>query len=118
LLAGVVLVATAGPCGVGAQSPTLAISGATLIDGNGGQPVPDAVVLVSDGRIVSAGPRAGVEIPAAATVIDAKGKFVLPGLIDTNVHLSLYGGWRIATKRSRAITRVSARSCSRPLSCN
>ena len=69
-----------------------AIVGATLIDGNGGPPVADAVVVVSNGRITAAGPRASVTIPAGATTIDGAGKFVMPGLVDTNVHLSLYGG--------------------------
>ncbi len=75
-----------------AQSPVLVISGATLIDGTGGPAVGDAVVVVSDGTITAAGPRATVRVPADATVIDGKGKYLLPGLIDTNVHLSLYGG--------------------------
>jgi imidazolonepropionase-like amidohydrolase len=75
-----------------AQTATVAISGATLIDGTGGAPTRDAVVLVSGGRITAAGPRVSIKIPEGATVIDAAGKYVLPGLIDTNVHLSLYGG--------------------------
>lgn len=73
-------------------SPSTAIVGATLIDGNGGAAVADAVVVVSGGRITAAGPRASVTVPAGATTIDGTGKFVLPGLVDTNVHLSLYGG--------------------------
>lgn len=75
-----------------AQPTGLAIAGGTLIDGTGGTPIRDAVVLISEGRITAAGPRASITIPAGATLIDAKGKYVLPGLIDTNVHLSLYGG--------------------------
>jgi imidazolonepropionase-like amidohydrolase len=93
LLTAVGLVA-AGAVGPSMQSrpAMLAISGGTLLDGNGGASVPDSVVLVSDGRIAAAGPRAAIPIPAGATLIEAKGKFVLPGLVDTNVHLSLYGG--------------------------
>jgi imidazolonepropionase-like amidohydrolase len=75
-----------------AQTTTVAISGGTLIDGTGGPPTRDAIVLVADGRITAAGPRASIKIPEGATVVDAAGKYVLPGLIDTNVHLSLYGG--------------------------
>jgi imidazolonepropionase-like amidohydrolase len=67
-----------------AQSPVLVISGATLIDGTGGPTVGDAVVVVSDGTITAAGPRATVRVPADATVIDGKGKYLLPGLIDTS----------------------------------
>ena len=75
-----------------AQSSLTAITGGTLIDGSGGPPVPDAVVVVEGGRIRAAGPRAAVPVPAGAAVIDAAGRFVVPGFIDTNVHLSLYGG--------------------------
>ena len=72
--------------------PTTAIVGATLVDGNGGPAIPDAVVLLSGSRIVSAGPRRSVPIPAGATEVDARGRWIVPGFIDTNVHLSLYGG--------------------------
>jgi imidazolonepropionase-like amidohydrolase len=86
--------------------PTLAISGATLIDGTGGPRVPDAVVVVTDGRITAAGPRASSTIPPEAGVIDAKGKYLVPGLIDTNVHLSLYGG---AADRYETLARYHPR---------
>jgi imidazolonepropionase-like amidohydrolase len=69
----------------------IAVSGATLLDGNGGPPVADAVVVVVDRRIQAAGPRARVTVPACARVIDARGKFLTPGFIDTNVHISLGG---------------------------
>ncbi len=74
------------------QPAVVAITGGTLIDGNGGAPVPDAVVMVTGNRITAVGPRAANPIPAGATIIDARGKFLMPGLVDTNVHLSLYGG--------------------------
>jgi imidazolonepropionase-like amidohydrolase len=74
------------------QAPTLAIVGGTVIDGNGGAPTSDATVIVSGGKIAAVGPRGSTQVPQAATVIDAKGKFLVPGLVDTNVHLSLYGG--------------------------
>ena len=90
----VVLLSMAGvwAVGLGAQPSARAIVGATLIDGNGGAAVADAVIVIQDGTIAAAGPRASVAIPAGATVVDGKGTFVVPGLIDTNVHLSLYGG--------------------------
>jgi imidazolonepropionase-like amidohydrolase len=74
------------------QAGALVIVGATVIDGRGGATLSDAAVVVADGRITQVGPRGVVQIPAGATVVDGKGKYVLPGLIDTNVHLSLYGG--------------------------
>ena len=80
---------------VSAQTPAaavVAIVGGTVIDGNGGTPIADAVVLMRGARISAVGPRSAVPIPADASQIDARGKWVIPGLIDTNVHLSLYGG--------------------------
>ena len=70
------------------------IDGATLIDGNGGAAVPDAVIVIDGARIAAIGPRASVHVPANSHVIDAKTRYVIPGLIDTNVHLSLYGGMK------------------------
>jgi imidazolonepropionase-like amidohydrolase len=69
---------------------TIAIVGATLIDGNGGPPTPDGVIVVRGKRIVAVGPRSQVSVPKDARVIDAAGKWATPGFIDTNVHLSLY----------------------------
>ncbi|HEU4559501.1 MAG TPA: amidohydrolase family protein [Longimicrobium sp.] len=71
-----------------AAAGTLAITGATLIDGTGAAPVRDAVVVVRDGRIVAAGPRARVAVPAGARVLDARGKFVIPGLWDMHAHFA------------------------------
>src|SRR5262245_57336396 len=68
------------------------IVGATLIDGNGGAPIPDAAIVVDGARITAVGPRSAVAIPAGAQQVDARGRWIVPGLIDTNVHLSLYGG--------------------------
>jgi len=64
----------------------IAITGGTLIDGNGGQPVANATVLVNDDRIVAAGPAGTVQIPADAKRYDATGKYVLPGFIDMHMH--------------------------------
>lgn len=68
---------------------TLALVGATLVDGTGAPPVPDAVVVIRDGRILAAGPRSRVTVPADAERLDVSQRFVTPGLIDTNVHLVL-----------------------------
>lgn len=74
------------------QAGVTAITGGTVIDGNGGTPISDAVVLVKASRIAAVGPRASIPIPDGATILDAKGRYVVPGFIDTNAHLSVYGG--------------------------
>ena len=65
---------------------TTAITGVTLIDGNGGAPLQDATVLVADDRIVEISQHAPA--PTADHVIDGSGQFLLPGFVDTNVHLT------------------------------
>ena len=69
-----------------AQSRPVVIQGGTLIDGTGRAPVEDAAVLFKDGRIQEVGKRGEVAIPRGAQVVDAKGKTILPGLIDGHCH--------------------------------
>jgi imidazolonepropionase-like amidohydrolase len=66
---------------------TGAIIGATVLDGTGGEPVAGGTIVYRDGRIESTGPADQVEVPADVPVTDASGKFVIPGLLDANVHL-------------------------------
>ncbi|WP_234022821.1 amidohydrolase family protein [Sorangium cellulosum] len=66
---------------------SVAIVGATLIDGRGGPPVRDAVVVVRGDRIVAAGARGSTAVPAGAEVVRGAGLSVLPGLIDAHFHL-------------------------------
>jgi imidazolonepropionase-like amidohydrolase len=71
----------------------IVITGGTLIDGKGGPPLPDAVLVV-DGEWITAAGRAGqVAIPSGpdVTVLDARGKTVMPGIIDAHDHLSSHG---------------------------
>ncbi len=69
-----------------AQTRAIAIVGGTLIDGTGRAAIEDAVIVFHNGRIQDAGKRGEVAIPRGAEVIDAKGKTVLPGLIDGHCH--------------------------------
>jgi len=72
------------------QSKPVAIVGGTLIDGTGRAPVADSVVVIRDGRFQAVGRRAEVSIPQDAEVVEAKGKSILPGLIDGHCH---YRDW-------------------------
>gem|GEM_PF-641344 len=67
-----------------AQQP-IALLGA-LIDGTGGPPLADAVVVIQDGRVVAAGSASAVEVPVAARVFGLRGATILPGLINAHVH--------------------------------
>jgi imidazolonepropionase-like amidohydrolase len=70
----------------GSRASTLAIVGGTLIDGTGAAPLPDATVIIHNGRITAAGPRSKIKIPKHATTVDAHGKTILPGLWDMHAH--------------------------------
>jgi imidazolonepropionase-like amidohydrolase len=70
---------------------TIAIVGGFLLDGFGGPPLPNSVVLVEGGRIVAVGAEGLVDVPAGSEIVDANGFTVMPGLIDTHVHLDILG---------------------------
>ena len=64
------------------------IRNGSLIDGTGAHPVEKAAVLIGDNKILDAGPESKVKLPGKNVVeLDAKGGFILPGFIDTHVHL-------------------------------
>ena len=65
------------------QQQVLVIQGGTLIDGNGGAPVPNSVIVIQGNRITAVGRAGAVQVPAGATVIDAAGKWITPGMIDS-----------------------------------
>jgi len=79
------------------ESLQQAIIGAVLIDGTGGPPVSDSVVIVAGSRIRAIGNRANTPIPAGVEKIDGRGKFLVPGLIDLHVHLGTRAGARYDT---------------------
>lgn len=68
------------------QSQAIVIEGGTLIDGNGGAPLKDSVVVIEGSRIEAVGTRGSVSYPPQAKIIRADGMTVLPGLIDAHIH--------------------------------
>jgi hypothetical protein len=93
------LLATAAAVAVGAghvaaqgQAQALVIQGSTLIDGNGGQPVANSVIVIQGNRITAVGRAGQVQVPAGAQVINAAGKWITPGLIDAKSNWNwMYG---------------------------
>jgi imidazolonepropionase-like amidohydrolase len=89
---------------VSGQSHTV-IAGATLLNGTGGPPVPDAVVVVRDGLVECAGPRADCSVEPGWPLLEAGGRWVIPGLIDSHIH------WQIWYDRERTLSpEVAARA--------
>jgi imidazolonepropionase-like amidohydrolase len=80
---------------MGAALSRLLIKNGTLIDGSGRDPVKNTLIVVEGDRIADVGAATdGPARPQSAndTVIDAAGKFILPGLIDAHCHISLHQG--------------------------
>jgi imidazolonepropionase-like amidohydrolase len=72
-------------------SQTKALVGGTLIDGYGGKPLQNSVVIIEGERIKAIGTVGNIDIPKNAEVISTEGMSVLPGLWDMHVHLMING---------------------------
>ncbi|SIN96630.1 Imidazolonepropionase [Algoriphagus halophilus] len=68
-----------------------ALVGGTLIDGFGGVPIQNSVILIQDEKIVAVGQEGSLEVPDGAEVISTEGMSVMPGLWDMHVHLMING---------------------------
>jgi len=116
LLFGALLLAGCGPSGEGA----IVLEGATLLDGSGGRPIQDAVIVVRDGRIEAVARVGEVRAPKGARVERLVGKTIMPGLIDAHAHverwaLPLYLAWGVTTVRDMGSAGDSAYALQRDL---
>lgn len=73
------------------QNRIKALVGGTLVDGFGGRPLRNSVILIDGERITAVGAQGSLAVPAGAEVISTEGMSVLPGLWDMHVHLMLNG---------------------------
>jgi imidazolonepropionase-like amidohydrolase len=69
-----------------ARTGALVLLGGTLIDGTGKTPLVDSVIVIEGDRIKTIGTRSEVKIPDGATIVDARGKYIVPGLWDMHAH--------------------------------
>ena len=83
----VLLAANAVFQGGGANRPVV-LTKDTLIDGGGGPALPDATIIIENGRIAAAGPSASVVHPPYVRTIDLAGRVVTPGFIDMHYHVT------------------------------
>ena len=82
----------------------LVFEGARLLTGERRPPIEDSAVVVNDGRITAAGPRATIKPPAGAMMIDVRGKTIMPALVDAHSHLG-YTDVRTGITSSASYTR-------------
>ncbi len=66
---------------------TIAIVNVNLIDGRGGEAIPNASVLIKEDKIIAVGRMGSLKIPENAEIVEGKGLSLLPGLIDSHFHL-------------------------------
>jgi imidazolonepropionase-like amidohydrolase len=90
-----------------AKTDFTAILGGTVITATGAPAIPDGVVLIEGNRIAAVGRRGEVDVPSGARVVDANGKFITPGLIETNVHLVLMVVPEFYVKYEEQLTEVA-----------
>jgi len=72
--------------------PVLALTHVTVIDTTGAPSLPDMTVVIEGGRIVDLGKSREVRLPRHTTSVDARGKYLIPGLWDMHVH-TVFGDW-------------------------
>ena len=83
---------------------TVVVSGGTLIDGTGREPLAGATIVIRDGRVAEVTAGGVAALRAGADAIDARGKWIVPGLIDMHVHYQ--PGWMDALFLRHGVTTV------------
>jgi imidazolonepropionase-like amidohydrolase len=90
-LAGVAIVGAVGLGGQGLRPAALVFEAARIIDGNGGTPLEDGVLVVLDQRVVAVGRRGAIAIPAGAVRVNVAGKTIMPAMINVHAHMGYEG---------------------------
>lgn len=99
-------IATNGKEFVAYGQPVIAFTHATVIDGTGAKPARDQTLVIQAGRIVAMGRSSSVKVPAEATVIDAKGKTLLPGFVMVHEHMFYPAGGAEYNEMSYSFPRL------------
>ena len=87
------------------QAVPVVVTGVTVIDGTGAPPRVNRTVVVHEGRIVAVGDGAGATSPEA-TIVDGRGKFLIPGLWDMHAHLTKSASYAPALYVANGVTGV------------
>ena len=86
----------------GPDTDSLVITGATLIDGTGAGPIHDGTLVIQEGEIKCVGRKTQCLVDSKTTVVDASGKWIVPGLIDSHIH------WQIWFDENRSLSQETA----------
>ena len=69
------------------DSPVIALTHVTVIDGTGAAPSPDQTIVIQNGVIRDIGPAASLNVPAGARIVDSTGRSAIPGLVGMHDHM-------------------------------
>ena len=102
-----VLLSTVALTSAGSQSASpIAFRGVTVVDVAGGPSRPDQTVLISGNRIVAVGASRDVRVPNGTRIVDARGKYVIPGLWDLHTHVTMFGRSALALLLANGVTGI------------
>lgn len=99
----VALLVTLSAIGCESGEGKTAYVGAILFDGQGGASIPNAVILVANGRIEAAGPADLVKVPRGAQEVRVDGKWIIPGLVDAHTHAER---WMLSRFMAYGVTSI------------
>jgi imidazolonepropionase-like amidohydrolase len=85
---------------------SLAFVGVAIVNVSNGELLTDQTVLIEGSRITGAGPRGRVAVPRGARVVDARGKYLIPGLWDMHVHSATSVEWHFPLFLAHGVTGV------------
>jgi len=85
----------------------IAIRGGSLFDGTGKPPIPNSTIVIISSKITEVGSVGKVQIPTNAEIIDATGKTVIPGFIDSHTHFILMGVRKLTTVDLSGVRSIS-----------
>lgn len=97
------------------------VKGALLIDGNGGKPIENPVVVLENNRIKQVGTATMIKIPAGAEVVDCSKYTLMPGLMDCHIHTMMFNcltfhnyrvaQWEVAPSLQQMYSLFHAQMC-------
>ena len=72
------------------KGKTVVLTGAKLIDGNGGPVIDNPVIVIKGERIVAVGAKGKVQVPPGAEILDVAGCTLIPGMMDCHIHTAMF----------------------------
>ena len=90
----------------GQSAPSVAFRGVTVVDVTGGASRHDQTVLITGNRIVAVAPAGEVQVPKDTKLVDARGKYLIPGLWDLHTHVTMFGRSALTLLLANGVTGI------------